>query len=296
MLAHRVATALVLLLLIVATLWVDNPWPFACLMLAMVMASAWEWGRLIGASHASALGVALGLGAMVLGSVLAWGMPAETTIANHPLSAALPWWGVAAAWVAGGWWVLRRGVMGWKHVPRPLQWVVGALILWTTWWSIVLARAAGINFMLSAMVLVWASDVFAYFGGKGLGGKIFGPRKLAPSISPGKTWEGAVSGALGAMALALVWVLVVDPSYNVDGPSLYTRLVEARGWWPMALVVVALVTAGIVGDLFESLIKRAGGAKDSSRLLPGHGGVLDRVDALLPVMPMAWALGTAGGL
>lgn len=296
MLAHRVATALVLLLIIIATLWTENPWPFAMLMLIMVVAAAWEWARLASASSATAVLGALGLGAVVFASIVAFGLPQESTLTNHRLAPALPWWGVSALWVVLGCWALRGGVEGWKRVPPAIQWVVGALVLLAAWWSIVLARAAGINFMLSAMMLVWASDIAAYFGGKGLGGKVFGPRKLAPSISPGKTWEGAVSGALGALLLALVWVLAVDPTYNVDAPSLFTRLVESRGWWSMGLVIVVLVAAGIVGDLFESLIKRAAGAKDSSRLLPGHGGVLDRVDALLPVMPMAWALGAAGGL
>jgi phosphatidate cytidylyltransferase len=142
----------------------------------------------------------------------------------------------------------------------------------------------GINFLLSVLALVWMADVAAYFGGRALG-----RRKLAPSISPGKSWEGVWSGMVGVLALAALWI-AIDERFAVDAPSLYTRLWHHLGGVGMVLALLVLSGLSVVGDLVESMVKRAAGAKDSSRLLPGHGGVLDRVDALLPVLPAAMAL------
>jgi phosphatidate cytidylyltransferase len=158
------------------------------------------------------------------------------------------------------------------------------LLLWGAWLAIVQAKVHGINFILSVFCLVWAADIAAYFGGRA-----FGKRKLAPAISPGKSWEGVWSGLLGVMLLAFLWVHVIDVKVAVDSPSLFTLLVQRHGVVSL-LALVFLGAMSVVGDLFESLVKRAAGAKDSSNLLPGHGGVLDRIDALLPVFPLALAL------
>jgi len=152
--------------------------------------------------------------------------------------------------------------------------------------SVAQARSVGINFLLSVLCLVWMADVAAYFGGRA-----FGRRKLAPSISPGKSWEGVWSGMLGVLALAAFWIWL-DTRGGFDGPSVYTRLWQSLGGLGMLVALLGLCGLSVVGDLVESLVKRAAGAKDSSRLLPGHGGVLDRVDALLPVVPAALALMT----
>ena len=138
--------------------------------------------------------------------------------------------------------------------------------------------------MLSIFCLVWMADVAAYFGGK-----TWGRRKLAPSISPGKSWEGVWTGMVGVLLLAALWIWI-DGAFKVDGPSVYSRFWVGFGPVGMAVALLALSGLSVVGDLVESLVKRAAGAKDSSQLLPGHGGVLDRVDALLPVVPAAMAL------
>jgi phosphatidate cytidylyltransferase len=157
-------------------------------------------------------------------------------------------------------------------------------LLWAAWLALVHARSVGINFLLSVLCLVWMADIAAYFGGRA-----FGRRKLAPSISPGKSWEGVWSGMAGRAAAGglLGWMWTAGGGF--DGPSLFTRLWHALGrawaWWPLAAGTGGM---SVVGDLVESLVKRAAGAKDSSRLLPGHGGVLDRVDALLPVSRWRW--------
>ena len=163
------------------------------------------------------------------------------------------------------------------------------MALWTAWLAVAHARAMGINFLFSVLVLVWVADIFAYFAGRTWGGKIFA-RKLAPSISPGKTWEGALGGMLGVIVLAFVWRWA-DTAYAVDSMSLYSRL-WVRGAVVMVVAVVFMAAMSVVGDLVESLFKRSAGVKDSSGLLPGHGGVLDRVDALLPILPLALMLST----
>jgi phosphatidate cytidylyltransferase len=194
------------------------------------------------------------------------------------------WAGAALVWLLGGPIVLRGGVAAWARVPPAGRCALGALLLWTAWLALAQAKSAGVNFILSVFCLVWAADIAAYFGGKA-----FGRRKLAPSISPGKSWEGVASGVLGALVLSLAW-LWVDARYPSGSGSLYTRLDRRWGIIGALLLVVGLTGLSVVGDLFESLVKRAAGAKDSSGLLPGHGGVLDRIDALLPVFPVAMAL------
>ncbi len=187
-------------------------------------------------------------------------------------------------WVLGGAFVLRGGPGGWSSLPIVLRCALGLVLLWTAWLALAAAKVVGVNFILSVFCLVWAADIAAYFGGKA-----FGRRKLAPAISPGKSWEGVWSGMAGALALAVFW-LWLDSTFHTDSLSLYSRLNGRFGVTGVVLGVVFLTAMSVVGDLFESLVKRAAGAKDSSALLPGHGGVLDRVDALLPVFPIALAL------
>lgn len=274
MLKQRVITAIVLLALLLPALVASSPWPFAILTLLLIGAAGWEWGRLNSAADAAiAMGVLLALGgadAMWLG----WTRQPPAWL----------WWPVAIAWVVGGALALRGGPTGWPRVPLGLRWVLGLAMLWVAWLAIAHARQLGLNFILSVFCLVWVADIAAYFGGRA-----FGRRKLAPYISPGKSWEGVWSGMAGVVALAFLWRWI-DATQAVDSPSLYSRLATAWGVVGMVGGVLLLSAMSVVGDLFESLVKRAAGAKDSSNLLPGHGGVLDRVDALLPVFPIAIAL------
>ena len=274
MLKQRIITALVLMAILLPALFAASPDPFTWLLLVLIGAAGWEWGRLNGAGGASlALGGVLALiGAATWGA--GWGQTPPSIV----------WWLAMLVWVLGGAWALRGGAARWPALPRVLRWALGLILLWMAWLALVHARTVGINFILSVFCLVWAADIAAYFGGRA-----FGRRKLAPAISPGKSWEGVWSGMLGALLLAAVW-LVLDRSFTLDSASLYTRLFQRLGLAGLALVVVFLCALSVVGDLFESLVKRAAGAKDSSALLPGHGGVLDRVDALLPVFPIALAL------
>ena len=274
MLKQRVITAVVLLALLLPALFAASPWPFAVLTLLLIGAAGWEWGRLNQAGGASiAMGVLL---ALACADALWFGWAARAP--------AWAWWPVAALWIVGGAFALRGGPAGWPHIPVVLRWVLGLLLLWAAWLAIANARSIGINFILSVFCLVWVADIAAYFGGRA-----FGRRKLAPTISPGKSWEGVWAGMAGVIVLAFVWRWI-DGSQPVDSPSLFSRI-EGRFGWPGLLAGAVLLAAmSVVGDLFESLVKRSAGAKDSSGLLPGHGGVLDRVDALLPVFPIAMAL------
>jgi phosphatidate cytidylyltransferase len=274
MLKQRVITALVLLALLLPTLFARPAWPFALLTLFGFSAAGWEWARLNGMPAAApTLAVVLGV-ACAAAFWAGWGMAAPPAA----------WWVATLVWVLGGAWLLRSGTVAWPQLPKGLRVVVGLALLWTAWLALVNAKSIGINFILSVFCLVWAADIAAYFGGRA-----FGRRKLAPAISPGKSWEGVWSGMAGAVLLAAIWLLG-ERSSAVDAPSLYAALQANSGSVLMALVVVFLVAMSVVGDLFESLVKRSAGAKDSSALLPGHGGVLDRIDALLPVFPIALAL------
>ncbi|MDQ6627050.1 MAG: phosphatidate cytidylyltransferase [Pseudomonadota bacterium] len=274
MLKQRIATALVLLAVLLPVLAIGNIWPFAIITLTAMSLAGWEWARLNDGGRLSVLlGLALGLAC----ALALWAGWAE---AAPPLA----WWAAALIWVLGGTWVLRGGVAVWPNLHRVVRLGVGLLALWTAWLAMVNAKAAGVNFILSIFVVVWAADIFAYFGGRA-----FGKHKLAPAISPGKSWEGVWSGMIGALVAAAIW-LAVDASGHVDSASFYQVVMARFSLAGLALVVVFLVAMSVVGDLLESLVKRSAGAKDSSGLLPGHGGILDRVDALLPVFPIALAL------
>jgi len=277
MLKQRVITALVLVAILLPALFAPVAWPFALFALVGVAAAGWEWGRLSGYGGSASLWVGA---AVAVGCALAlwggWGEAPPRWV----------WWTAFAIWVLGGTRVLRAGPQAWPGVPALLRCGLGVLLLFAAWLAMAIARDIGINFILSVFCLVWAADIAAYFGGRA-----FGRRKLAPSISPGKSWEGVWSGMLGALALAAFW-LWLDSSFKMDSFSVFLRLYGRFGVAGLVLIVVFLVAMSVVGDLFESLVKRAAGAKDSSHLLPGHGGVLDRVDALLPVFPIALALVT----
>jgi phosphatidate cytidylyltransferase len=282
MLLPRVITAIVLLALLLPALFASSPWPFAALSLLLIAAAAWEWSRLNGVGSVAAAGPAA-----LLALAGAWAMYGGSA-ARTPLSW---WWAATALWVVGGALALRGGPSVWPRWPAMLRLLIGLLLLWAGWLALVQARALSLNFVLSALCIVWVADIGAYAAGR-----TFGKTKLAPSISPGKSWEGVAGGLASVALLGLAWTLWIDRTVAVDGPSLFTRLREHLGWVGLAFGSAALAALSVVGDLFESLVKRAAGAKDSSRLLPGHGGVLDRIDALLPVMPAAMAISSLGSL
>ncbi len=279
MLKQRVITALILLaILLPALFYTGSTVPFAALMLLFMAAGAWEWGRLNGFAQAGSIG---------LGALCTFLCAASWWAGWLDQSLSTVWLIAGSLWVLGGVLLLRAGVAGWPHIPGAVRLIGGVLALWLAWMAVVQARNIGINFLLSVLVLVWVADIFAYFAGRAFGLK-FTKNKLAPSISPGKSWEGVWGGMAGVVVLALVWSWA-DRHYGSNVSSFYTVL-QSRGTWFLLLAAVFMAAMSVVGDLVESLIKRSVGVKDSSGLLPGHGGVLDRIDALLPTLPLAMML------
>ena len=282
MLRQRIITAVIMLAVLVAALWSASPVPFIALALVMMAAAAWEWARLNGVQGAGAL--ALGA-AMVLACGLSW----WAGWVNEPFRA---WWLVVALWVVVGGLLISVGVDGWSRVPALVRLALGLAALWVAWLAVVQARLVGVNFLLSVLALVAAADIAAYFAGRAFGGQLVA-RKLAPSISPNKSWEGVFGGMAGVLLLAALWIFFDRQIAPADwSRSLYSHLWQGGGLVWLVPSVMALAGLSVVGDLVESLVKRAAGAKDSSQLLPGHGGVLDRIDAQLPTLPFAMALVT----
>lgn len=281
MLRQRIITAVILLAIFLPALFQSDSRAFYALTLLLMTAAAWEWGRLNGLDKHGGLGLAV-VFALISGGSWAVGL----------LDQNLSWlWNLAGlVWVLGGALLLARGQAAWHDLNRALRCVLGILLLWAAWLALVQARALGVDMLLSVLTLVWMADVAAYFVGHACGGRWIS-RKLAPAISPGKSWEGALGGAVAVLLLGLVWSAVeIALGLPVAERGIHGQLLHRYGTVLLALALLFLTAMSIVGDLVESLLKRNAGVKDSSGLLPGHGGVLDRVDALLPVLPLAMML------
>jgi phosphatidate cytidylyltransferase len=280
MLKQRVITAIILLAILLPAMFYTTPVPFCAVALVLIAAGSWEWGRLNACS--STASVLLGL---IMASLCgaAW----YAGLLDKPLP--LLWTLAGGAWVLLGGAMLRSGVVGWPRVPKGVRLMGGMLALWLAWLAVAQARVMGVQFLLSVLLLVWVADIAAYAAGRTLGGR-FTQGKLAPAISPGKSWEGVWGGMAGVVLLSFAWALLERSGHAVFSGSLYARLWAQHGALVMLVGVIFLAAMSVVGDLVESLVKRSAGVKDSSGLLPGHGGVLDRVDALLPAVPLAMML------
>jgi phosphatidate cytidylyltransferase len=266
-LRQRVVTAVVLLAVLAAAAAAGRQSLDAALAV-LLGAAAFEWLRL--AQHPLLLSVAAAVAFGAAALMLEWLVSAPPGGAQALLLAA------AASWLLITGLVLRGAHRG-ARLAHPLSTLLAALLLAAAWLALMRLLDSGVVYLLSVMVIVWVADVAAYFAGRR-----WGRRKLAPAISPGKTWAG-VAGAMAAVLAIAALCARLFP-----GLPLFSTLLQQR--LPMALalaVLAALVALSIVGDLFESLLKRQVNAKDSGRLLPGHGGVLDRVDALIAVLPAA---------
>lgn len=274
MLKQRIITAVLLLLVLLLTLFAPVPWLFQLLMAAVMACASWEWARLSSFGERAALlwAVVAAAGCACMGYL---GWPQSS-------SDAVRWFlsGVSLLWLLLGPWLLYQGVGVWQRIPRGVRMLAGLCVLCAAWLAAVqLHGRYGVWYLLSVLALIWVADIAAYAFGR-----TFGKRKLAPAISPGKSWAGAIGGVGSVVAFAAMcaaWLPLA--SYPAD-------MVRKAGWLALLLVAVVLAVLSIVGDLAESLMKRSMGFKDSSQLLPGHGGVLDRIDALLPVLPVALVL------
>lgn len=281
MLKQRVITALILLVILGAAMLAPVRWPLLAIFVLMSTLACWEWERLSLSQEQQrwAWPLALLNGALMLWLSVHWyhtgpqGQAADLVYRGLvPLMAAL--------WVVGATGLVLQG-QATQRAQGVLLSVMGVLAPLVAWASLYLfLHTQGIVYVLSLLVLIWVADIAAYFAGRA-----FGKAKLAPRVSPGKTW----AGALGGMVAAAAWMLI---SANWAG-SFGADVQQRWGWVAAAALGVALAALSIVGDLFESLLKRRAAVKDSSQLLPGHGGVYDRIDALLPVAPVALLLSGA---
>lgn len=268
MLKTRVITALILLAVLLPILFLLPPVYISAFFLLALLAAAWEWSRLIAAEAGRAAWLYALFCLMIILFLL--GMQNAAWQFALLLLAVIFWFFVAP-------FVLAKGMNLSLQKLRPFYVVLGLILLPATWFALVFLRELGLVFLLSSMALVWVADIGAYFVGKA-----FGKRKLAVQISPGKSVEGAIGGLLLCYGYALLCVI-----YLPFESTLFGAWAIRFGWVPMFFMVTVLVAFSIFGDLFESQLKRLAGVKDSSHLLPGHGGVLDRVDALIPTMPIA---------
>lgn len=274
MLITRVLTALVLLgVLVPWALW-SSAVGFAAGCLVICVWCLREWSSLLALPQGAewAAPVALLVGGL-LWLIDGWLLPADL----------LPWVALPAAlaWLFWVPWTISR-------VSTPRQWpglafaLLACLAAFVSLWE---ARLQGLSFLLSVLLLVWIADTGAYFSGRA-----FGRRKLAPSISPGKTWAGVV----GALVLNLVYSVSATLYWPESWPNLMSW---ASGWIGLACATLLITLVAVWADLHQSLLKRQAGVKDSGRVLPGHGGVFDRIDAMIAVLPLAllalwWADGT----
>lgn len=271
MLKTRVITALVMLAVLLPVTLFAPLAAFGALIGVVLVFAAWEWARLLKLGGAGPVVYAI-VAALALAATMPLGIDAA---ASRPLFMA-----AGVFWLLVGPFALRRKPDLAGGVWRSFLLAAGLIVFAACWHALVAARAQGVPFVLSLLLVVWLADIGAYFAGKA-----FGKRKLAITISPGKSWEGAIGGWLAVMIVAGVAIAA-----HVFEPTLFSAFAVRYGMPGAWAALTLLVAYSVIGDLFESLLKRQAGVKDSSGLLPGHGGVLDRVDALLPVLPLAMLL------
>jgi phosphatidate cytidylyltransferase len=261
MLRTRVITAFVLLGLLLPSLFYLSQAHWALLVAAFIGVGAWEWGALLRWNE---------IQRRLLGCVVALACVGVALIAPDAIGATeiheyAPAWVIAVYGIASIFWCLLIPFWlrtRWALGTGTAGLLTGLVVLFPTWLALVQLRIPGPGILLALFAVV-----AAYFSGKA-----FGKHKLAPNISPGKTWEGALGAVVGVIFYGLVMRFATG----------YAPL--ALPLWVLALVLVTAVS--IIGDLYESMLKRQAGIKDSSNVLPGHGGVLDRIDSLTSTMPI----------
>ncbi len=268
MFKQRLLTGLLLAAVAIGgILGLPTPW-FGAVLLGVILLAAWEWAALIETRSAERL---LFCAAVTVLVVAAWQARDSQAFVLGAMVLACGFWCYALAW-------LRRYSQTPSGMDSIKTWrLAGYVALVMPWLALTVLHGRpgfGSHWVLFLMALIWIADSGAYFAGRR-----WGRRKLAPHISPGKTWEG-VAGALGA---TLVFAALGATSFNLGGAH----------WLLFVLVCMVTVLFSVVGDLFESMLKRQRGVKDSGRLLPGHGGLLDRLDSLTAAAPV-FMLGIQG--
>ncbi|MEO7067347.1 MAG: phosphatidate cytidylyltransferase [Rhodanobacter sp.] len=262
MLLQRVLTAVVLAPLVILAILLPSTTVLAWIVAIVFLAASWEWMQLSGV-HSQNSRIALVVVTAALFALFGWAN--STTLTYILLAAGIVWWLVACLW-------LRHFAFGAAPTRenRILKLIAGAFVIFPAWIALISIHASPVHgkwWALIALFIVWAADIGAYTSGR-----TFGGRKLAPSVSPGKTWAGAYGALVAGVIISSIggWLLGV------------------RGGQLLALAVLTLATVGIsiVGDLLESLMKRHAKVKDSGTMVPGHGGLLDRLDSVFAALPI----------
>ena len=268
MLKTRVVTAVVLLFVFLSALFGLPPAGWVGFVTLVAAIGAWEWGALL--SFDGRRRVALGIGFAVLCLAIVFSQPAALgleAVSNEAGRQFGQWLYLPAI----AFWALLVPLWMMRRWPLPKTWLgvlPGLLVLLPTWLALIQLRQMGGWALLGVMAIVWIADIAAYFSGRR-----FGRRKIAPTISPGKTWEGAIGAAFAVVLYGLVL-------------SRFLPHMAAAHDAVLVMAFLGLTAVSIIGDLFESLLKRQAGLKDSSAILPGHGGVLDRIDSLTSTLPL----------
>lgn len=268
MLKLRIVTAITLLLVLLGALALGRT-SFVAVVAVAIGAAAFEWLRMAGVPSGLAVALAAAFAVALLVIELVGRTPSGPALTLIVGGACAVWTTLLVMLVQA-----QRATL---RVGRNASTVLCFVLLSAAWFSLMHLYALGVVPLLSVLALVWLADIAAYFAGRA-----FGRRKLAPNISPGKTWAGVVGAVLGVVLVAAVAHLAW-PEIALFSNHLFDALNPGL----VVVLLGLLVAISVVGDLFESLMKRQAGMKDSSGLLPGHGGVLDRIDALLPVLPAA---------
>ena len=252
MLKQRVITAVLALIVLLAVLFL-LPGVVAQLVIAALMTvAAWEWSGFVTPGE-NTLRVTYAASLALMGAALLWYLPDRRSL-YWVEGIAVAWWLAAFLWL----FFYPTGI------PKALALLAGALVIVPSWLALDFLYGQHALVLLAMLAIVWAADIGAYFAGK-----FFGRVKLAPAVSPGKTWEGAIGGMFAVLALALAYSTTLD--------------LEALAVVPLCL---AIAVVSIVGDLTVSMFKRSAGVKDSGHFFPGHGGVLDRIDSVTAAAPL----------
>ena len=273
MLKSRLITAFILIPIVIAALFLLPPPGFAIVTLVVCMLAAWDWGQFAGlAARSQRVWLAVLCGLLL--AFMMFTLPAYQHSVHLPqvagsLWAALCWWIVALVLV-----LFYPASASLWHASKTLRLIFGVLTIVPFFWGMLALRQyhyqadhfAGAWWLLYVMFLVWGADSGAY-----MFGRLFGRHKLAPKVSPGKTWEGFFGGLVTSAIIA--WLF-----------SLWAPLTVSTGIWLVCSLIAAL--ASVLGDLTESMFKREAGIKDSGNLIPGHGGILDRIDSLTAAVPV----------
>ncbi|MFT6395217.1 MAG: phosphatidate cytidylyltransferase [Methylophilaceae bacterium] len=259
MLKTRIITATLLIAALLPAMFMASSFTWAAMMLVVSILAVYEWAKLVNLSQVVSIGYALVYAALGIALLMA-----ISTLGFHWLMSLsfIVFVGSAFFWLLVVPLLMKKCVVVENKV---LLMLIGFLLIAPLWLALIFAKGADPWLLLTLLATIWLADSAAYFAGKN-----FGKHKLAPNISPGKTWEGVLGALLAVTVLGFVLMI--------------SGRVTSLAVFPLLWLVAG---SGVVGDLFESLIKRQFGKKDSGTLLPGHGGILDRIDGLLPSLPIA---------